>query len=75
MVGKLHKNIVRDIRNYESEMNGLNLEPVEFFRESTYKDGKGEVRPCYNVTKKGCEFIYEKRSSKKETQRQQKTFC
>ena len=41
MVGKLHKNIVRDIRGYMEEMNQLKIEPVEFFHESTYKDGKG----------------------------------
>lgn len=40
MVGKLHKNIVRDIRKYIGEMNELKIEPVEFFHESTYKDGK-----------------------------------
>lgn len=68
MVGKLHKNIVRDIRNYISEMNGLKIEPVGFFRESTYKDGKGETRPCYNVTKKGCEFIAHKLTGVKGTE-------
>lgn len=26
---------------------------VNFFRESTYQDAKGESRPCYQVTKKG----------------------
>lgn len=68
MVGKLHKNIVRDIRNYITEMNGLNIEPVGFFRESTYKDGKGESRPCYDVTKKGCEFIAHKLTGVKGTE-------
>lgn len=68
MVGKLHKNIVRDIRSYIGEMNGLKIEPVEFFHESTYKDGKGEKRPCYNVTKKGCEFIAHKLTGVKGTE-------
>lgn len=68
MVGKLHKNIVRDIRNYIGEMNELKIEPVGFFQESTYKDGKGETRPCYNVTKKGCEFIAHKLTSVKGTE-------
>lgn len=60
MVGKLHKNIVRDIRGYLAEMHELKIEPVDFFTENTYKDGKGEERPCYQVTKKGCEFIAHK---------------
>ena len=68
MVGKLHKNIVRDIRNYISEMDELKIEPVRFFRENTYKDSKGETRPCYNVTKKGCEFIAHKLTGVKGTE-------
>ena len=68
MVGKLHKNIVRDIRGYLVEMDELKIEPVNFFTESTYKDSKGEARPCYNVTKKGCEFIAHKLTGIKGTE-------
>lgn len=57
MVEKEHKNLMRDVRNYVAELNQLKIEPVDFFQESKYKDGKGEERPCYNITKKGCEFI------------------
>lgn len=60
MVEKEHKNLMRDVRNYVSELNQLKIEPVDFFQESTYKDGKGEERPCYAITKKGCEFIAHK---------------
>lgn len=38
----------------------MKIEPVNFFQESTYTDKKGEARPCFNVTKKGCEFIAHK---------------
>lgn len=68
MVGKDHKNILRDIRNYASELNQLNIEPVDFFIESAYKDSKGEGRPCYLVTKKGCEFIAHKLTGIKGTE-------
>lgn len=51
---------MRDVRNYVAELNQLKIEPVDFFQESKYKDGKGEERPCYNITKKGCEFIAHK---------------
>lgn len=64
MVEKEHKNLMRDVRNYVSELNQLKIEPVDFFRESTYKDGKGEERPCYAITKKGCEFIAHKLTGK-----------
>ena len=60
MVEKEHKNLMRDVRNYVAELNQLKIEPVDFFQESKYKDGKREERPCYNITKKGCEFIAHK---------------
>ena len=49
VIGKEHKNVMRDIRNIlEQGVNQLNFELVE------YPDKKGELRPCYNITKKGC---------------------
>lgn len=57
MVDKDHKELLRDIRRYSEQLNGSNIALVDFFSESTYIDGKGEERPCYLVTKKGCEFI------------------
>lgn len=46
---RTHKNVMRDIRNILSQgVDGLNFELVE------YKDKKGETRPCYQLTKKGC---------------------
>ncbi len=68
MVGKDHKYLMRDIRNYSSEMTGAEISPVEFWVESTYSDSKGQIRPCYSVTKKGCEFIAHKLSGKKGTE-------
>ena len=60
MVGKEHSKLLRDIRTYTEQLNETNIGLVEFFQESTYKDKKGETRPCYLVTKKGCEFIAHK---------------
>lgn len=68
MVGKDHKNLIRDIRRYVEQFNEAKIEPVEFFTESNYVDGKGETRPCYNVTKKGCEFIAHKLTGVKGTE-------
>lgn len=78
MVEKEHKNLLRDIKRYCKQMKqanddladdrvGLKIEPVDFFIESTYIDGKGEERPCYKVTKKGCEFIAHKTTGTKGT--------
>lgn len=67
MVGKEHKELLRDIRKYCEQMEEANknsnerkIALVDFFTESTYTDKKGEMRPCYKVTKKGCEFIANK---------------
>lgn len=80
MVGKEHKELLRDIRRYLDQMEEVNKEAfengdgderkialVDFFRESSYTDAKGESRPCYQVTKKGCEFIANKLTGVKGT--------
>ena len=49
--GKNHKDVMRAIRNMEDaweKVNGRNFALVE------YKDVKGELRPCYNLTKTEC---------------------
>lgn len=68
MVEKQHKNLLADIRGYIKIMektNGLNFQPVDFFIESSYVDGKGETRPCYLITKKGCDMIANKLTGEK----------
>lgn len=67
MVEKSHSNLIRDIRRYTDQFNEGKIFPVDFFNESTYKDSKGETRPCYRVTKKGCEFIAHKLTGTKGT--------
>lgn len=75
MVGKEHRKLMRDVRRYISQINETNLGLVDeskialadFFRENTYKDSKGELRPCYDITKKGCEFIAHKLTGVKGT--------
>lgn len=67
LVEKEHSKLIRDVRRYEVQLNEANLGSVEFFRGSTYVDSKGEMRPCYQVTKKGCEFIAHKLTGTKGT--------
>lgn len=43
------------------------IDSTEFWTDSTYLDGKGESRPYYNITKKGCEFIANKCTGRKGT--------
>ncbi len=68
MVGKDHSKLLRDIRRYLEQLAEAKIGLVEFFTESSYKDQKGESRPCYEVTKKGCEFIAHKLTGVKGTE-------
>lgn len=60
MVGKEHNKLLRDVRNYASQLTEAKIGLSDFFEESTYKDSTGRTLPCFNVTKKGCEFIANK---------------
>lgn len=60
MIEKQHKNLMRDIKRYLSDFSELNIEPANFFRDDIYKDEQGKDRPCYKITKNGCEFIAHK---------------
>ena len=54
LTGKQHKNVMQAIRNMEpawEKVNGLKFQLVE------YKDSKGELRPCYQLTKTECLYI------------------
>lgn len=68
MIGKEHKNLSRDINRYLKQLAELNIEPGDFFQKSTYKDINNQTRPCYKITKKGCEFIAHKLIGKKGTE-------
>lgn len=60
MVGKEHKELLRDIRTYEEYLGESNFALTDFFIKSTYISGQNKELPNYEVTKKGCEFIAHK---------------
>ncbi|HIW49815.1 MAG TPA: Rha family transcriptional regulator [Candidatus Blautia intestinavium] len=68
MVEKNHKDLMRDIRRYVEQLTERKIAPSDFFRESTYKDSTGRSLPCYQITKKGCEFIAHKLTGVKGTE-------
>ena len=68
MVGKEHNKLLRDIREYCNQLSLSNLGQSDFFTESTYMNDRGKEYPCYNVTKKGCEFIAHKLTGVKGTE-------
>lgn len=78
MVGKEHKNLLRDINGYIETMknagnlnggysNGgqLKIEPSDFFIESTYTNSQNKEMPCYLLTKKGCDMVANKMTGEK----------
>ncbi len=70
MVEKRHTDLLRDIRTYIDQIEEINerkIASVDFFLENTYLDKKGEERPCYLITRKGCEFIANKLTGVKGT--------
>lgn len=54
-----------DERNFALISEKVDLQ--EFWTESTYVDELNRNKPCYNITKKGCEFIAHKCTGKKGT--------
>lgn len=63
MVGKNHKDLMRNIREYVETLDRSierNFAPNDFFIESTYKDSIGRTLPCYLLTKKGCDMVANK---------------
>src|SRR5699024_8944629 len=67
MVEKRHANLIRDIETYINYLNNSKMSSLDFFIPSTYIDSKGEERPNYQITKKGCEFIAHKLTGQKGT--------
>jgi Rha family phage regulatory protein len=65
MTGKSHKNLLRDIRGYLKILTSSELSPSDFFVEDTYNDEKGESRPCFLLTRKGCDMVANKMTGEK----------
>lgn len=68
MVGKEHSKLLKDIRRYSDQLAEAKIGLGDFFTESTYLDANNQSRPCFMVTKKGCEFIAHKLTGQKGTE-------
>lgn len=60
MMEKQHNELLKDIRRYIKQLNDGEIPHVEFFKESSYVDEKRQARPCFDVSRKGCEYIANK---------------
>lgn len=66
MIGKEHKNLLRDIQGYIKVMeDSSKLSCQNFFIESTYKNSQNKTQPCYLLTKQGCEMVANKMTGEK----------
>ncbi|MZQ75222.1 MAG: DNA-binding protein [Peptoclostridium sp.] len=68
MIDKNHAHLLRDIKCYiEHISTNPKLDSLEFFKPSDYVDSKGEKRPRYEITRKGCELVGNKLTGEKGT--------
>ena len=65
MIGKEHSKLLRDIRNYCEILAEAKIGLGSFFIEDTYMDAQGQSRPCYLLTKQGCEMVANKMTGEK----------
>ena len=68
MICKEHSKLMRDIRRYINQLREAKIGFSEFFQESTYLSGQNKELPCFNITRKGCEFIANKLIGQKGTE-------
>lgn len=55
----------KDRKGYIQILNEGQMSVVDYFLKSTYLDAKGEERPCYEVTRMGCDFLANKSTGEK----------
>ena len=79
MMGKEHKNVLRDIRKYiqyldfevpkdpEDISTNNKLNSSIFFIKSHYTDSQGKTQPYYKITKKGVDFLSRRLTGQKGT--------
>lgn len=65
MIGKDHAMLLRDIRRYVNVLTNANLQALDFFVKATYTDSKGESRPRYLISRKGCDMVANKMTGDK----------
>lgn len=65
MVEMQHSHLLRKIDEVNKDFNESKIGLVDYWKESTYKDAKGEERRCLKITKRGCGFIAHKTTGTK----------
>ncbi len=66
MVGREHKSVLRDIRTIITQL-GEHKSVQAYFIEDSYIDLQDKPRPCFNLTKLGCELYGTRMTGEKGT--------
>ncbi|ULL14328.1 hypothetical protein DVH26_07630 [Paenibacillus sp. H1-7] len=65
MTGVRHADLLEKINGYVRYLTNGEFRSLDFFIDSTYQDSKGELRPCFHLTRKGCDMVANKMTGEK----------
>ncbi len=65
IIERSHSELLKDIRRYASYLSEGDFHLGDFFIKSTYTDSNNQIRPCYLITKKGCDMVANKTTGQK----------
>lgn len=68
MVGRRHDQVLRDIKTIIEHFGDDHKSVGNYFIEETYQDNLNRTKPCYLLTKKGCELYGTRMTGEKGTQ-------
>lgn len=68
MVGRDHYEVLKDLRRIGAQLDAGKIPVTSYFTESEYLDGSNRKKPCFNLTKKGCELYGTRMTGEKGTQ-------
>ena len=65
MLGTRHGDLIAKINKIDKDFSERKIPSAEYWLESQYLDAQKKHRKCYNITKKGCEFLAHKTTGTK----------
>lgn len=57
MVAREHNEVLKDLRRIIGQLDEGKIPHISYFVEGTYKDSLNREKPCFLLTKKGCELF------------------
>ncbi|MBA4535132.1 Rha family transcriptional regulator [Brevibacillus halotolerans] len=67
MIERPHNDLMKAIRNYAEHLTQGDFSLGEFFLPSEYVDKQNQLRPCFLLTRKGCDMVANKMTGEKGT--------